>query len=146
MTEDIEKAVSIFRNLPNLGDPAVYQILVADGVERHRAARLVEFLPMVYCRAVLRKSGARFSDTFRRKLRDSFSEEMKLSSDPVWNAAVAFASSEIQRGVRGQDLLAVAVRSAEFDAANQLLNKGSKLENIAFTPPVLMWPESGPET
>jgi hypothetical protein len=70
--------------------------------------------------------------------------EQPLSSEPVWDAAVAFAHAEVERGVSGQDLLAVAARSAEFDAANQLLNKGSKLENIKFTVPVLGWPENGP--
>ncbi len=145
MSEDISKAVSIFRISPNWGEEEIYRALVNEGVERQRAARLVEFLPMVYCRLILRNSGARFSQTFRRKLPGGASEELPLSSDPVWNEAVAFAYAEAERGVAGKDLLAVAARSAEFDAANRLLNKGSKLENIAFTSPVLNWPESGPD-
>lgn len=57
---------------------------------------------------------------------------------------MAFGHAEIEHGISAQDLLSVAARSAEFDAANQLLNKGSKLQNIAFTPLVLNWPEDGP--
>jgi hypothetical protein len=144
MNEDISKAVAVFRTSPNLQDYAVYKVLIADGVERQLAARLVEFLPIVYCRLILRNSGARFSNTFRRTLTRGTSYEQPLASEPIWNAAVAFAYAEVERGVSSQDLLAVATRSAEFDTANQLLNKGSKLENIAFTPPVLNWPESGP--
>jgi hypothetical protein len=39
--------------------------------------------------------------------------------------------------------LAIASRNAEFDAANKLLNRGRKLEDIKFTEPVLLWPASG---
>lgn len=56
-----------------------------------------------------------------------------------------FANEEVARGVSAEDLLAIASRSAEFDAANQLLNKGSKLQNLVFTPVVLQWGEDGPE-
>jgi hypothetical protein len=146
MSEDIAKAVSVFRTSPNLPDEEVYITLVHDGVERHRAARLVEFLPIVYCRLILRNSGARFSNTFQRKLPGGICEELPLSSEPVWNEAVEFASAEVERGVSSKDLLAVAGRSAEFDIANQLLNKGSKLVNIVFTSPVFDWSERGPDS
>jgi hypothetical protein len=38
----------------------------------------------------------------------------------------------------------VAARSAELDAANQLLKNGSKLENLVFTTALLKWPPEGP--
>lgn len=145
MNEDISKAMAMFRTSPNLEDYGIYQTLVADGVERQLAARLVEFLPVIYSRLILRNSGARFSSTFRRTVAGGMSQEQPFSSDPVWNAAAAFASDELERGVSSQDLLVVAARSAEFDAANQLLNRGAKLENIVFTPPVFIWPEGGPD-
>lgn len=145
MNRDIANAVSVFRTSPSLGEDEIYRALVKDGMERHRAARLVEFLPMVYCRLILQKSGAQFPTTFRRTLPDGTSSEHPMSSDPVWNDAVAFARAEVESGVSGQDLLIVAAHSAEFDAANQLLNRGSKLEDIRFTVPVFRWPESGPD-
>jgi hypothetical protein len=145
MNDDISKAVSIFRTATDLDDYAMYKALVADGVDGQRAARLVEFLPIVYSRLILRNSGARFSHTFRRTLPGGQCQEQPLSTEPIWNEVVEFANFEVERGVSGRDLLAVGARSAEFDAANQLLNKGSQLANIAFTPPVLMWPENGPD-
>jgi hypothetical protein len=54
--------------------------------------------------------------------------------------AAAFARAELEQGVPGEDLLVLAARSAEFDAANQFLNQGSKLGNLAFGPPRLLWP------
>ena len=44
----------------------------------------------------------------------------------------------------GKTLLAVAAHSGEFDAANQLANQGSKLEDIVLMPMVFQRPEEGP--
>jgi len=70
---------------------------------------------------------------------------VSLSSDRLWNEAKRFAEAEIGNGVNGQRLLAIAGRSAEFDAANKLLNSDSKLEDIELTEPILRWPASGPD-
>jgi len=135
----ISKAVTILRELPSAEDHELYRVLVEADIEPQVAARLVEFLPMAYSRLILAASGARFSNFFRRVLSDGTSEECLLSSEPVWNAAVAFAEAELEQGVSGEDLLAVGARSAEFHAANRLLQAGSKLENLAFEAPVLTW-------
>lgn len=144
MIRDITKAVYVLRAYPGLDDYGVYKKLVAEGVESGIAARLVEFLPIAYCRLILRNSGARFSNTFfRRTLPDDFEEHM-FSSDSVWNAAVAFADEEVKQGISSTDVIAIAARSSEFDAANRLLNEGSKLDGITFASPVLLWPENQP--
>ena len=69
-TDAIAQAVALLRSRTNLGDVAIYQELAGDGVERLTAARLVEFLPMVYCRLIFLKSGLRFPETYRRALSD----------------------------------------------------------------------------
>ena len=51
-----------------------------------------------------------------------------------------------ENGVSPENLLAIAMRSAEFNVANQLMNRGSKLCDVAFTPVVFPWPEDGPDT
>ena len=145
MNEEISRAVTIFRSSPNLKDEEVFVALINRGTEKELAARLVEFLPMAYSRLILSKSGARFADTFRRNLPGGVSQEKPLSSEPVWGAVVSFARAEVESGVSGRDLLLVAAHGAEFHAANQLLEKGSKLDNLVFTPPVLTWPENGPD-
>src|SRR5690242_13311478 len=134
MNELISSAVALLRNSPTLGDEAIYQLLVAEGFEHQIAARLVEFLPIAYGRLILANSGIRFSDTFERILPDGRISSKSLSSEPLWESAVAFARTEADHGVSGKDLLAVAGRSAELHAANQLLQEGAKLEDLAFTP------------
>jgi len=72
--------------------------------------------------------------------------EQPLSSEPIWNGVLAFAKAETNRRISREDLLAVAARSAEFNAANQLLNGGSRLKDMIFTPVVFPWAEDGPGT
>jgi hypothetical protein len=143
-TEDVVNAVGIFRRSAILSDEEIFHALVERGTDSLSAARLVEFLPMVYCRLIFRNSGAQFSDIFRRISAGGDWREKPLSREPVWTVAMNFGLAEIKRGVSGQDLLLVAARSAEFQAANRLLNEGSKLEALVFGSPVLNWPEDGP--
>ncbi len=138
MKEHIRRAVVVLRDSPALSDGQILRNLVESGMERVLAARFMVFLPMAYCRLILRASGARFSDTFRQVLPDGgICSERSLSSELLWEAAVAFARTEVEHGVPGKDLLVLAARSAEFDAANHLLNRGAKLSDLAFAPPLL---------
>jgi hypothetical protein len=145
MNDQISRAVAVFRNSPAKDGVELHSELVTAGIDRILSARLVEFLPIAYFRVMLANSGARFAETFQRRLPSgALSAERQLSSEPVWSVALEFARAEVARGVSKKDLLALAGRNAEFDAVNQLLNRGSKLENIRFTPVLFPWPESGP--
>ena len=100
---------------------------------------------MAYCRVILADSGVKFCERFQRKLPDgTLSAERPLDSDPLWAATLSFAWAEKRRGVSGKSLLAVAARSAEFDAVNRLANQGTKLSDTVLTPTVFQWQEDGP--
>src|SRR5580693_5438359 len=106
MNPDIRKAVTVIRSSTALDDVAIYKVLVAGGVEPRSAARLVVFLPMVYCRLLLANSGARFSNKYRSTLPDGTMSPVKLlGGEPLWNEALEFAKAEIEGGVSGQDVL-----------------------------------------
>jgi hypothetical protein len=143
ITEAIRLALKFIRQSTADSDESIYEKLTAERLNPELAARLVEFLPIAYTRILLTSSGARFSNTFRRNLPDGTSRESEFSANPVWNAVESFAQAEIARGISQKELLGVAARSAEFDAANKLLKQGSKLSNLVFTPPAFLWPESG---
>jgi hypothetical protein len=146
MTDSIAKAVAVIRVSTDSDEVALYRNVVAKGLAPDLAARLVEFLPMAYCRLMLQPSGVRFSGSFRRRLPNGqITPEQPLSSEPIWDAVLAFAKAEIDRGISTENLLAVAGRSAEFDVVNQLAEKGSKLSDIVLTSIVLAWSENGLE-
>jgi hypothetical protein len=142
-TELIAHAVSLFRN-PDLGHQEIFQKLVGAGVPRRNAARLVEFLPSAYCRVIFPEM--HYSESFQRRLPDgSMSPERLLSTEPMWNLALAFARDEMARGTPAQELLTVASQSAEFATMTHLCKGGSQPRHIHLTPTALLWPEDGPE-
>jgi len=134
-------AVELFRTSPQFDDMEMFSALLARGISRRLAARLIEFVPMAYCQVVLGKLGIRFSESFRRG--GTQSRSRPLSSEPVWRAACSLAASEASQGIGQQEMLLVAGRSAEFQAVNNLLKQGSKAAEITLTVPVLLWPEDG---
>ena len=143
MNEAIASALTIFRNSPALDDEGVFRALVDKGVERSLAARIVEFLPIAYCRVLFLNSGVQFSNSFTRGT--SPLKMHSFSFVPEWVFFLAYAESEIRPGAMNQEILMVAGRRAEFHAINQLLDKKSELKNVVLTPIMLPWPESGPE-
>jgi len=143
MNEHIASALELFRSSRELDDEAIFRELVKRGLPRPLAARLVEFLPSAYCRALLRKSGVQFSDSFTR--RTSKEEPKSLSSEPIWIDALEYAETEMRKDATRDEILMVAGRSAEFQGINQMLHKGSQLKNLALTPLSFPWPETGPE-
>ncbi len=77
-------------------------------MERLLAAQLIGFLPIAYCRLILQASGAQFSEALQQVLPDGgISSERSLSSEPLWEAAMAFARTEVEHGVPGKGLLAL---------------------------------------
>jgi len=146
MNPVIADAVAMFREFPTSSDEEILRKVVATGCDRATAARLIEFVPMAYCRLLLADSGVRFSSCFQRKLADGrLSSEQRLAANPLWAEAMSFAEAEKKTGITAKSLLVVAARSAEFDAANQLVNQGSKLVDLVLLPIVLQWPEEGPD-
>ena len=145
LNDAIAKAVTIFRKSPDLDECGRFRHLVSDGIERRVAARLVEFLPIAYERVLLADSGVRFPDLFERNLPGGAHDKRLLSSEPVWNVSLEFARNEQSCGVSKQDIMALAGRSAEFHAANELLRNGGRLDGIGFVPSLMLWPECGPD-
>ena len=84
VNEAIARALTIFRESPELDDEGAFRALIDRGVERSIAARIVEFLPIAYCRVLLLNSGVQFSNSFVRAFRT-------LAGSPT-SMPVAFAS------------------------------------------------------
>jgi hypothetical protein len=53
MQREIATALAAMRNSPEVDDQELYAALVKSGIDRHLAARLIEFLPAAYCRVIL---------------------------------------------------------------------------------------------
>lgn len=145
MHESIARALAFMRTSPPMEDYEIYSALVRDGIEPRSAARLVEFLPVIYGRIILERFGVNFSHTYCRALANGgYSAPQPFTSDPVWNAAVAFARAEVTSDLAEEDFWAVARRSSELIAANKALKAGDDLKG-GTSETVFLWPEEGPD-
>jgi hypothetical protein len=142
MNEIIAKAASILRASTHLDDEEALKEFVSNGIELHLADRLVTFLPMAYASHILVKAGARLQNYYEKVLPNGDLEKVQLSSEPVWCASMEFYHAEISCGISKEELLALAARSAEFDAANQAMNAGNKLDEVEFGPCRIQWIEN----
>lgn len=140
MNNDIPMAVELLRRCPELDDQQLYRALTGKGVSSPTAARLVVLIPIAYGRIILERAGACLSATFREERSQGMSKELALTSEPLWDPIITFAKNEVAQGASSQEIMLIAGRSAEFEAANQLLNSGSKLQNLAFGSPTIAWP------
>jgi len=142
--DDISQAVALFRAHPGATNLNLYTKLAALGMPRGVAARMVEFLPLVYGRLSLSKTEVQFSQTFQRVLPDgTLSPKRNLADEPLWLAAAQFARSEVDRGVSQSDIGLLANRSSEIEVVEQAKKKGSDL--LMLSSPMFCWPEEGPQ-
>ena len=142
----IARAVELFRSTPALKDEAIFRVLVLEGAEPRVAARCVEFLPLAYSRMLLLEAGLpRFPESFMRLLGNGEFKTSRFDSDPVWNAIVTFANGERKSITAAKDLMAIGGRCATFNAVNDALHAGSRLQDLYLGEPALLWPEDGPK-
>jgi hypothetical protein len=136
-------ALTAFKDFSNDSDAQIHSRLVAGGMDRRTAARLIEFIPAACCRLLLSKSGVHFSEKFRRVDGDARFTVQSLNTEPVWREVWSYVS-EIGAMQTPTTILEIAARSAEFNAVNQLLNNGSTPQNIRLGPTTFAWPDCGP--
>lgn len=142
----VNKAIAAFHTRRESDEHEIVEMLVASGIEKPLAAKLVEFVPLAFFRAMMEESGVQFADYFLRLGPEGKpADERKLNQEPVYMEALKMALAEAKAGRGGEDYLAVARRSAEFQAINNALHDGAKLEDLVCAPPVLLWSESSDE-
>ncbi|HEY2739867.1 MAG TPA: hypothetical protein VGK45_15775 [Thermoanaerobaculia bacterium] len=144
LPEAIAEAVQLFR--AKLPDNETIALLTAMGISRATAQEILEFLPLVYARELLRRSGCTgFSETYTRRRNDgTLSPQIPFSRKPVWRDCQRHLEADLADGSHGDDLVLIAARSPEFQSAHQMLDQGSEIESLIFAVPVLTYPDDGP--
>lgn len=145
LEEAVAEAVKLLR--AKIPEDEILQLLTALGTSRVAASEILAFLPIVYARELLRRSGcANFSSNYSRRLPESkkVSPPIPLARKPAWRACESFLRGDIASGSKGDDLLMIAARSAEFQAAHEMLNAGTEVQDLVFKTLLLDLPEEGP--
>lgn len=128
----------------DLGEQGVITQLTAMGCPEAKAEKLVCFLPLACGRALLADHGIAFSAKFRRMDADgSIGEPIPLASDTDWIAIERWLGT---RQALGRDAMRiVGTRSAEFDAVNKALSRGSKASNLVGADPIFRFDDQPAE-
>jgi hypothetical protein len=131
-------AVEALQSHAHLPDDQVIQALVERGIAAAQAVRLVQFVPIAFCRFVYRSSGIQFDENYVVVGPDGQPKgKSPLGNEPIFREATANCEIALATGEREQYFMPVAARSGGFQAITQLLQKGSTPENIRTGPPLI---------
>jgi hypothetical protein len=146
LEEAVTLAVTVFQEHAGADDDRIERELLARGVDPALAVRLIQFLPIAFCRVFLRLQGVKFPDHYIvMGPRGVHVGTYPIDQEPVYVHATAAAERELEAGRGGAPFLAVAGRSAAFNAVMKLVQDGSALDGIMCSPPILQaQPEDAP--
>jgi hypothetical protein len=122
---------------PELGDSDLVQALVARGFETKAAERTVIFAPVAFGRYLLRDMGIKFDPTFEVR-GDRFQTTSPLPLDQMAEYVAAVRAAPIVAS-SSPGFRALALRSAEVNAVNSALTKGSQPANLQLSPTLITW-------
>lgn len=129
MNPTIAIALRVFKAGPRKPNAEMIEDLVGAGLNRRLAVQLFLLLPVAYCRTMFEPHGVHFPDYFQ------LSDESGAVIVSIPFSSVSFLSDALAAAKMSCDgdesFIAVAGRSAEFRAVNQLLLSGAELKNIS---------------
>lgn len=134
----IESSLNAFYHFRESEDQEIIDFFVQRGLDMDYSTALTQFVPLAFCRVMLKGRGVRFSEKYRLVTGDlNEAEEKELKDEPIFLAALEVASS-IKSQVDQDYFLGILGRSAEFHSINTLLNSGSRLEDIILPAPSIL--------
>lgn len=131
--KDIKVVVDCIIANPHLTDERLTSVLKEKGLDESFVPSYLIWIPIAFCRFMLQGEiefpayYQSYDSTTKTLNRKSYSEHL------LFQEATKYAEIAVAKGLRGDNFVAVAGRSAEFHAINQMDLLGSKLENIVLT-------------
>jgi hypothetical protein len=142
LRQALKKALAVFPAHVSDDDDVLVADLVANGLERGLAVRIVQFLPLAYTRVSFERSKITFADTYvRLQANGQPGPAQRLDDEPVYQEGLILAR---QRVGGPAAMLVVACRSAAYQAIHRALREGIKLEDLMVAPAVLPGDDTPP--
>jgi hypothetical protein len=131
---NVDLSIVVMEARAGQDDRSVVTDLIERGVAFEEAEWLVALVPIAFTHVLFEQGGPTFASTYQCMGEDGrVSPEYPLADEPIYLRAVGAA-----RRAGRETMTAIASRSAELNVINQLLSPGSRLEDLALTPPVLV--------
>jgi hypothetical protein len=118
----------------SLTEHDIYGRLMSSGADEETAGHLTIFVPSIMTRMMLKET--RFPDEYVEIIKDGTRIKRKLAENQLYKSIEIELSVLVQKGISSDEIISIASRSAEFNAANDLLKKRpeEKGKDIKFTP------------
>ena len=146
---DISRMAATMAWMVGEDDDAIERKMVADGLSLSDAEKANAFIPLAFGRVFLKGiTTAEFSD--EAIVTDETEQEItiKLSDEPIYTLAYQLAEKIMKEGCVNQEHFQnLFIQSAEFNAYNNALKDGAKVEdmnNAKFSEPMIHMPHFQP--
>ncbi len=138
-TDSVIKSVETFRDNPRKDEEFLIQNLVNQGIDKKAAGDLVDFIPIAFTRVGLEPLNVNFQDfvQFVDK-KGNIVEKKKLLDIPIYIEAVRFAKEDAGLFIDNDEFLTIESYNAEFKVINDMLNKGSRIEDLVISPVTML--------
>lgn len=131
----IARVVPLFAEHQQSDDDTLLDAMVALDINRQQAVALLDFMPIAFFHVA---ADGKIADIPEHYLRYSSDQkpigEVRFADEPIYVAARQYAENEYE--CEGLD--PVSMRSAEFNAMNAMLHKGTPMERVRLGPSVIM--------
>ena len=128
----VKMSIQIIGNdLKNMENEELHNHLIKKGIPEFEAGEIIIFLPTAFCRKLLPQLNwlSEYYDYYsdKKQIKRKYRENqryviMEEETNNYWN-----------QNPNNEEIIKIAGRSSEFDAINQMLNAGGKLENVKLT-------------
>lgn len=128
----INKVITVFQQSNGAGHNEVI-----DAIRRHRneedlAVALYRFIPIAWCRLFIPEPD--YSDEYILVKEGQEQAVYLLSRDRVYNMVRTECKNRYEQAATQEEMLPILYHSADFNAINQALKGGSRLEDLVTVP------------
>lgn len=131
----ISRVVPLFAEHLQSDDDTLLDAIIALGIDQRQAIAILDFMPIAFFHVAADGKIADMPDHYVRYCADETPiGNVRFMDEPIYVAARHYAETECET----DGLDPVLRRSAEFNAMNNLLNKGTPMERVRLGPSVFM--------
>jgi hypothetical protein len=140
LEQSLDLAIVIYTQYESSTWEALETAMYATKMPKRHAERILEFMPIAFGRILMRESGVEFQPTYERRKPDSAKrKEYAFAKNAAYIASLEYAERQNQSVTGLPTLNAVAVRSPEIKAIEDMVNSGVETQNIVLSKPILGW-------
>jgi translation initiation factor RLI1 len=135
-SEQVQKAIKLLGEEGRLENEDVLTLFTSNGIGKTAAVELLLFLPVAFVRRLL--PDLKWHKTYIEYVSDKTQIERTYEETASFQTISEITEHYFQNSPQQDVVLKIAGRSAEFNAINELLKDGGKLEDVEISKTVFI--------